>query len=201
MNKFNFKAALITFLIFISFYFASEQIVIFRQKVQFLDISKYIEKEYRLEKQNEAQFILEAHQFSCKMDINELTDILIYIDSLCKVYSVDYQYVKAIISTESRWNHTAIGCSNDYGLMQITPIGAKAVKQQHGDCQFDPFYNIETGIKLLNQLFIKTGSIEASLVGYNAGIGNVQKYGDDFVKNSPYLVHISKWLDFFQNYK
>ena len=165
------------------------------------EIEELVIEELKEETKNynlEATEIINDDNFLSILNVSELSDLLIYIDSLCVEYDVEYEYIKAIISSESRWKHSAIGIK-DYGLMQITPIAAKEVKMEHGQKQFDPKYNVLTGIKLLSHLKGKLGSMDRTLVAYNAGIGNVKKYGQSFVTNHKYLKEVKKWLKYFNS--
>ena len=87
----------------------------------------------------------------------------------------------AIIQTESNGDYTAKGPTNDYGLMQITPIVLKEfnVNQSHNygiDDLFRPEINITIGSWYLERLVnhYKLNLYDA-LRAYNAGVGNVRK--------------------------
>lgn len=194
MKHLNFKAILITILISLSFYIFSSNVYVYK-----VEIPEQIDSTalYIAEKKVEAKEIIESPQFKTTLDTIELTKLLIHIDSLCITEKFDYNYVKAVISCESRWDTRAISSCNARGLMQITPIGAKSVDRKHGNHQYDPFYNVETGIEMLSSLYKLTGSLDGALVSYASGYGTMKKNGPEYVKNHIYLKHIQKWLDFF----
>ena len=58
--------------------------------------------------------------------------------------------------------------------MQLTPATAKSLGVSNA---FDPVQNIEGGVKYLAQLFRQFGSWPLAIAAYNAGPGNVAKYG------------------------
>ena len=71
-------------------------------------------------------FQLEAHQIKSSLNKSKLKHLLIYIHALCVEYDVDYNLVKAVIATESSWNHKATSTSDARGLMQVKPQTAFA---------------------------------------------------------------------------
>jgi hypothetical protein len=150
---------------------------------------------FYMNKQFEADEIINDNEFKASMNKSELTELLIYIDSLCIEYDVEYRYVKAIIANESRWNQYAEGSGLDYGLMQITPIASKAVKLNHGPELFNCKYNVLSGIRLLAILQKSLTSIDEVLVAYNAGIGNVMRHDANYVTNHKYIKNINIWLN------
>jgi hypothetical protein len=197
MKHLNFKAIFITAAIFLSLFFLSNIIYVHKDKNE-IELVDY-RAQYVSEKKAEAKEIIESPNFKTSFNILDLTELLIYMDSLCFVKNVDYNYVKAIISQESRWNPNAINNTyNARGLMQVTPIGAKSVDKKHGDLQYDPRYNVETGIEMLSSLFKLTGSMDKTLVSYASGYSKMKKSGPGYVKNHSYLKLIKKWLDFFE---
>lgn len=147
---------------------------------------------YMEQKQKEVFEILNEKEFKQNFSKEELLELLIYIDSLCDEYDVNYLQVKAVIATESRWDVSAHGAADDRGLMQITPICAKQVKMSHTKC-FNPFHNVKVGIKYLAWLKKQFNREDEILTAYNAGIGNVRKRGLKFVKNHYYHKRVFKW--------
>ncbi len=83
--------------------------------------------------------------------------------------------VKAVIQTESGGNPRSVSGAGAMGLMQLMP---ENVKEAGISNPFDPEQNIAAGTKQLAGLLSQYhGDLDLALAGYNAGPGNVRKYG------------------------
>lgn len=83
--------------------------------------------------------------------------------------------VKAVIKTESDNNPRCVSGAGAMGLMQLMPAN---VKEAGISDPFDPEQNIAAGTKQLASLLsLYHGDLDLALAGYNAGPGNVRKYG------------------------
>ena len=83
--------------------------------------------------------------------------------------------VKAVIQTESGGNPHSVSGAGAMGLMQLMP---ENVKEAGISDPFDPEQNIAAGTKQLAGLLSQYhGDLDLALAGYNAGPGNVRKYG------------------------
>lgn len=89
-------------------------------------------------------------------------------------HNVDQGLVKAIIHTESGFNPRARSKPGAQGLMQLMP--ATAAMYSVNDA-YDPSQNIAAGTKHIKYLINRYRSLELALAAYNAGEGNVKKYG------------------------
>jgi len=90
-------------------------------------------------------------------------------------HSVDPALVKAVISTESGWNPTAISHKGAVGLMQLIPGTAQRFGVGN---PFDPAQNIEAGTTYLRSLLDRyKGDLNKSLAAYNAGERAVDRNG------------------------
>jgi soluble lytic murein transglycosylase-like protein len=96
---------------------------------------------------------------------------------LSNQYGVDWRLITAIMAAESGFNPCAISPRGAVGLMQITPDLAGEYRI-HGKDMFDPAQNVRAGIlhvKRLSQIY--NGDLELTVAAYNAGEGNVARYG------------------------
>ncbi len=83
--------------------------------------------------------------------------------------------VQAVIKTESDGNPRCVSSAGAMGLMQLMP---ENVKEAGIADPFDPEQNIAAGTKQLSGLLSQYhGNLDLALAGYNAGPGNVHKYG------------------------
>lgn len=90
-------------------------------------------------------------------------------------HNLDPALVKAVISTESGWNPTAISRKGAVGLMQLIPETAERFGVGNA---FDPVQNVEGGTSYLKQLLDHyNGDLTKTLAAYNAGERAVDQSG------------------------
>jgi len=90
-------------------------------------------------------------------------------------YRVDSLLLAAMVETESSFNAWAVSHQGAIGLMQLMPetIGASA-----GLTSFEPRTNVYSGARYMKQLLDRfDGDLLLALAAYNAGPGNVRRYG------------------------
>ena len=100
-------------------------------------------------------------------------------DGLIQTYAAKHglapELVRAVIHTESGGNPRAVSPAGAMGLMQLMPAN---VKEAGITDPFDPEQNIAAGTRQLSGLMQQYhGNLDLALAGYNAGPGNVRKYG------------------------
>ena len=105
------------------------------------------------------------------------------IQSASERYNVDASLIKAVIMTESSFKEDVTSSAGACGLMQLMPTTFEAVKDSNYTNIFDAEQNINTGTKLLSQLLSESDSVEIALAKYNAGSGNVKRYGYEKYSN------------------
>jgi soluble lytic murein transglycosylase len=96
---------------------------------------------------------------------------------------LDPALIAAVIYAESRFE-VQTSSAGALGLMQVTPATAEAIADASGGVTFDvddladPDINIRYGTYHLRDLLDRyDGNLIAALAGYNAGSGNVDKWG------------------------
>lgn len=96
---------------------------------------------------------------------------------------LDPALVAAVIYAESRFRQRT-SHADARGLMQVTPRTARAIARESGGTQFkvgdlaDPDINIRYGTFHLRDLLeVYGGNLTAALAAYNAGSGNVDRWG------------------------
>jgi soluble lytic murein transglycosylase-like protein len=97
------------------------------------------------------------------------------VQTTAEKHRVDPRLVRAVISTESNWNSTAISRKGAQGLMQLNPYTAQQLGVSDA---FDPAQNVDGGVRYLGMMLDRyNGDVHMALAAYNAGPGAVDRSG------------------------
>lgn len=105
------------------------------------------------------------------------------IKAAAEKYDVPVALIKRVIQVESNFNPNVTSSAGATGLMQL----------MYGSNRTDPATNIDSGTKQLASYIKKyDGDLKLALAAYNAGPGNVHKYGGvpPFKETQNYLTKI-----------
>jgi soluble lytic murein transglycosylase-like protein len=96
------------------------------------------------------------------------------VKNAAKQYGVDEKLIYAIIGQEIGGNAKAKSNKGASGIMQLMPDTAKSLGVTD---IYDIGQNINAGVKYFKQQLDTFGTVDKALAAYNAGPGNVKKYG------------------------
>lgn len=115
-------------------------------------------------------------------------------EEAAQLYHVPVSLLKAVGKAESGFNANAVSPVGAQGVMQLMPETARALGV---DNPFDARSNIMGGAKYIAEKLAQyDGDIELALAAYNAGSGNVAKYGGvpPFAETINYIARIKQYM-------
>ncbi len=110
-------------------------------------------------------------------------------------YGVPLSLLKAMGKAESGFDANAVSPAGAQGVMQLMPSTAKALGVED---PFDARSNIMGGAKYIAQKLRQyNGDVDLALAAYNAGSGNVAKYGGipPFAETKNYISRIKGYMN------
>lgn len=115
------------------------------------------------------------------------------IASAARAAGVDPNLLAAVVWTESTFNATAKSPAGAVGLAQLMPATAAGL----GVNPHDPKQNLKGAATYLATQVREFGSLELGLAAYNAGPGNVRKYGGipPFAETKNYVAQVTYRLN------
>lgn len=120
-------------------------------------------------------------------DVNMTYDMQEFVFHLSKAYDLDFNFVMAVIKTESDYNPDLVSPTDDYGLMQINTINHDWMESQLGVTDMlDPYQNLNGGMYVLKYLFDKYNDPAKVLMAYNMGETGANKLWEKGITNSKY---------------
>ncbi len=108
------------------------------------------------------------------------------------------ELLKAVAVAESRMNPTAVSHAGATGLMQLMPGTGRAMGVSD---LYDPRQSIKGGAAYLARQVQRFGTYEYALAAYNAGPGNVEKYGGipPFEETRTYVARVMGLYEHFRD--
>jgi soluble lytic murein transglycosylase-like protein len=172
-------------------------------RISHADIYKYVDEEGVIHLTNvptviDAQYVLVMKEkpvhFSVGTDIGKYDSL---IEKAASKYQVSPALIKAVIKTESNFNHQAVSRVGARGLMQLMPATASYLQVADS---FHPEHNIEGGVRYLRYLLnLYQNNLSLALAAYNAGEAAVSRYN----RIPPYRetqVYVQRVLSYFNRY-
>lgn len=155
-------------------------------------------------KQSDAHYTHHAarssHKEITQQQANRLSKYAPTIQEASRKHNVPVELICGVILQESGGNPRAVSSAGAKGLMQLMPATARRFGVTNS---FDAAQNIDGGTKYLRFLLDRfKGDYKLALAGYNAGEGNVEKYGNrvpPFAETRSYVPSVLAYADTIHN--
>ncbi len=115
-----------------------------------------------------------------------------------RTFNLEEALIKAVIRAESNYDPRAVSPKGAQGLMQLIPSTARAMQVND---PFDAAENIRGGSRYLRLMLDQfDGDLELALAAYNAGPGNVRRYGGvpPFPETQNYVRKVKEYLQAYR---
>jgi soluble lytic murein transglycosylase-like protein len=113
-------------------------------------------------------------------------------------HNLSHALIRAVIKTESGFNHKAVSRKGAMGLMQLMPGTASAMNVSDS---FDPWANIDGGSKYLRYLLnVFSNNLPLALAAYNAGERAVTRYNYRIPPYPETQTYVRRVLHHFRKY-
>ena len=121
------------------------------------------------------------------------------VNEIAEKIGVDPYLVHAVISAESAYKSKAVSPAGAGGLMQLMPATARRFGVSD---RFHTGENIRGGATYLKWLLNEfNGNYQLAIAAYNAGEGNVRKYGYQIPPFIETRAYVPKVLEYYRRYK
>ena len=129
----------------------------------------------------------EFEPLECDLPV-ELQEFTYY---LCEAYYLDFEFVMAVMYTESKFEPDIVSGTNDSGLMQINKCNHAELSSALGITDFtEPYQNIRGGLYILRRLFEKYDSPARVCMAYNMGEYGASVLWDKGVYETSYSIKV-----------
>lgn len=144
------------------------------------------------------QAVIEGQELPNDQLSPKMTQYMALIKQAATKHNLPPELIAGVIWQESRANPNAVSHCGAQGLMQLMPETAARLGVTNS---FDPSQNIEGGAKYLRQMLDRFGKLDLAIAAYNAGPGNIEKYGRNIPPFKETQEYVPRVLEYATNFK